>query len=188
MNYLGHLYLSKNRLEIMRSNLFGDFIKGSHLETLPEIIKEGVILHRGIDDYIDHHPVVVDLLNVLYPQLPKVAGIAVDLYFDHLLARDWEEYHKLPLEAFISDFFNYKDKSEAYFSNDFKKLLKIIEKGNWLINYQNIDGLEFACKGLSKRISFDNELKNGVNVFYKNKEIIEATFKIFIKEAIIKFN
>ena len=188
MNYLGHLYLSKNRLDIMRSNLFGDFVKGSHFEHFPMTVQDGIILHRKIDDYIDRHPAVLELLHVLYPRLPKVAGIAVDLYFDHILARDWEFYSDLTLTDFTLNFFNYEDKNEGYFSKEFKDLLRIIEEGKWLLNYEYIDGLEFACKGLSSRISFENELKNGVNVFHENKELIETTFKVFMKDAIKKFN
>jgi len=54
----------------MRTNLFGDFVKGSHFKAFPEIIKEGIQLHRKIDDFIDNHPLVLELLHVLYPQLP----------------------------------------------------------------------------------------------------------------------
>ena len=188
MNYLGHLFLSNNRLEIMRSNLFGDFVKGNKLENLPEIVSEGIRLHREIDSYIDNHPVVRELMHELYQYLPKVTGIAVDLYFDHLLAKDWNIYHPKTLDNFTHDFFNYKDISEVYFSKGFKELLYIIEKDSWLLNYQKIEGLDFACKGLSKRISFDNELKNGVLVFEENKELIENTFECFMKDAIVTFN
>ena len=33
----------------------------------------------------DNHPEVKYLLRNLYPYLPKISGIAIDLYFDHLL-------------------------------------------------------------------------------------------------------
>jgi acyl carrier protein phosphodiesterase len=188
VNYLGHLFLSNNRLEIMRPNLFGDFVKGNKFDHFPEIVVEGIRLHREIDSFIDNHPSVIDLLHVLYPKLPKVAGIAVDLYFDHILARDWRFYSDLTLTDFTLNFFSYEDKNEDYFSKEFKELLRIIEKGKWLINYETIDGLEFACKGLSSRISFENELKNGVNVFHENKDLIETTFNVFMKDAIKKFN
>ena len=66
MNYLGHLYFSKNDFELMYYNLFGDFVKGSDLSRFPIKIQEGIRLHREIDHYIDHHPYVRKLLHKLY--------------------------------------------------------------------------------------------------------------------------
>jgi len=69
----------------MNANLYGDFVKGRDYSKYPLIIQGGITLHREIDDFIDHHPLVLELLHELYAPLPKVAGIAIDLYFDHLL-------------------------------------------------------------------------------------------------------
>ena len=85
----------------MQPNLFGDFVKGKDLSRYPEKIQEGILLHREIDNYIDHHPVILELIHELYIPLPKVAPIAVDLYFDHLLAKKWSEFHSLRLEDFV---------------------------------------------------------------------------------------
>jgi acyl carrier protein phosphodiesterase len=77
MNFLGHLYFSNNNLELMYANLFGDHVKGSDYSHFPEIVQTGISLHRSIDNYIDHHPKVVELMHKLYPELPKVTVIAM---------------------------------------------------------------------------------------------------------------
>src|SRR5690554_7679267 len=69
----------------MLANLFGDFVKGKDYTYLPQIIQDGVGLHRQIDDFVDRHPLVSELRLKLYKELPKIAGIAIDLFFDHLL-------------------------------------------------------------------------------------------------------
>ena len=104
----------------MRPNLFGDFVKGNKFDHFPEIVVEGIRLHREIDSFIDNHPTVIDLLHVLYPKLPKVAGIAVDLYFDHILARDWRFYSDLTLTDFTLNFFNYEPEFDYSFAVRFK--------------------------------------------------------------------
>ena len=45
----------------MYANLHGDFVRGKDFSHLPEKLQEGIRLHRMIDDYIDHHPVVLEL-------------------------------------------------------------------------------------------------------------------------------
>ncbi len=85
MNFLGHLYFSDNKQELMLNNLFGDFVKGKDISRYPIEIQQGITLHRKIDNFIDRHPLVLELSHKLFADLPKVSAIAIDLFFDHLL-------------------------------------------------------------------------------------------------------
>lgn len=198
MNYLGHLYLSGSQLDLMLANIFGDFVKGRDYTYLPSIIQEGVTLHREIDDFIDHHPLILKLLNdFLYKELPKVAPIAIDLYMDHLLAKNWSQYHKLELKDFEQIFFKFAlNKSNQIFKSktgdfsypkEFIELLTIMHKKSWLSQYQKLDGLIMASTGLSKRISFENNLNQASVVFKKYENDIQNVFSLFMKDAQIKF-
>src|SRR5690554_7004125 len=122
----------------MLANLFGDFVKGKDYTYLPEDVQRGVLLHRQIDDYVDHHPKVTELRLMLYKDLPKIAGIAIDLYFDHLLAKQWKFYHNKNLFDYIDSFLSYalnpnhltyKEKGFAY-PQSFIHLLQIIKEKN----------------------------------------------------------
>ena len=184
MNYLGHLYFSNNDTELMYANLFGDFVKGPNLSMYPDKIRQGIKLHRLIDQYIDEHPVVLDLLHQLYEPLPKIAGIAVDLYFDHILAKKWESYHNIPLEKFVHNFYRHTKDLEQFDKPMFHFVLSKMKENNWLLNYRDISGLERACKGLSQRISFDNDLAIAPDVYLKNEVHINHAFEEFMKDAI----
>lgn len=85
MNYLGHIYLSFGDHELATANLFGDFVKGKNLSHLPQEIQVGIRLHRAIDSFTDQHEAVKEILQLIRADLPKVAPIAIDLIFDHLL-------------------------------------------------------------------------------------------------------
>ena len=195
MNYLGHLFLSGNNTELMMANLYGDFFKGSHYEVLPEIVEEGVHLHREIDSFIDHHPITRAVLKPLYDLLPKIAPIALDLYFDHLLAKHWSTYHTKQLEEFVADFFEFalNPKNQTFEENNFEypteylQLLNIIHSSHWLTRYAKIEGLEFACAGLSQRINFENNLHEGPTIFTENESIIAASFHQYMQEAMEQF-
>jgi acyl carrier protein phosphodiesterase len=187
MNYLGHLFLSNNDTELMLSNLFGDFVKGKDLSQFRPKTQEGITLHRAIDNYIDTHPAVVELLHVLYPKLPKVSGIAVDLFFDHLLAKNWNKFHAESLETFLNSFYSSLNAENAEFTAEFKHMIHHMVKVNWISYYPRLEGLEKALNGVSSRISFSNELKNGLPVFLENQVLVESTFEIFMKDAIVHF-
>lgn len=183
MNFLGHLYFSNNDFELMQANLFGDFIKGKDYTNLPLKIQEGITLHRKIDYYIDNHDVVVGLLHRLYEPLPKVAAIAVDLYFDHLLAKNWSKFHDLTLEQFTSNFYKSIDTSTDYYTSEFQFMLSKMQEKNWLLSYKKLDGLHKSCLGVSSRISFPNKLIEGAKVFKIFEKEIEDAFFMYMFDA-----
>lgn len=187
MNYLGHLYFSGDNLELMYANLYGDHFKGSDYKDLPEIIIKGIKLHRSIDNYIDHHPLVVQLMQTIYSELPKVTGIAIDLFFDHLLAKNWNRFHKLPLNSFLSKFYEYEAINTPYFSSDFNTLISNMKMSRWLNYYPDFEGLKKACQGVSSRLSFPNKLGMATEVYLKHEEDIEACFYAYMSDARSKF-
>lgn len=187
MNFLGHLYFSNNDFSIMQPNLFGDFVKGKDLSMYPKKIQEGIYLHRKIDNYIDHHPAVLELIHELYAPLPKIAGIAVDLFFDHLLAKKWEEFHLMKLQDFIQQFYRSIDPSTVYYTEHFQLVLRKMKEKNWLYNYQFIEGLHKACNGVSGRISFPNKLCDAALVYQENEKRIEESFYVYMDNALNYF-
>lgn len=168
----------------MYANLNGDFVRGRDFSHLPPILQQGVSLHRMIDDYIDHHPVVLNLLHILYEPLPKVAGIAVDLFFDHLLAQQWGNFHPEPLDKFIDAFYAAPIENSDHYADNFKFMMARMKEKNWLYQYQFEYGLMKACKGVSSRISFPNVLDSAHQVFKTYEKEVEKSFHAFMEEAI----
>lgn len=179
----------------MVANLFGDFVKGRDYSYLPPLVIEGVFLHRQIDDYIDNYSSVKKLRLNLYQELPKIAGIAIDLYFDHLLAKNWSMYHHQSLNQFVDTFTKYIDvennlifpSHQFDYPGYFLNLLHNIKKNDLLKKYVHIDGLNMASKGVSKRISFENNLDIAADVFLNNEKEIEHAFHKFMNDAIVHF-
>ena len=183
MNFLGHLYFSDNNLDLMYANLYGDFVKGKDLSEYSQLIQDGVHLHRTIDSYIDHHPIVIELLHHLYPLLPKVSGIAVDIVFDHLLSIHWDKYHTKDLKEFINEFYIYDIKRD-YGTDYFWMVIDKMKEGQWLHKYSSIEGLSKACTGLSNRISFPNVLDQAPRIYQENQALFEKAFHGFMNESV----
>ena len=187
MNFLGHLYFSGNDTELMVANLYGDYFKGNKFEGLPQKIQEGIKLHRAIDSFIDTNTGVKELFHHLYPHLPKIAGIAVDLYFDHLLAKNWKQFHSQDLNDFVNAFYQQTNHLVYDYSPHFLMMLDYMKKGNWLFNYRSLEGLDSAARGLSRRISFPNELFKAKQVFVENEPLITKHFNSYMQEAVDNF-
>ena len=183
MNFLGHLYFSDNDLDLMIANLFGDFVKGKKYLNYSIKIQRGVVLHRKIDSYIDTHPNVKELRLKLYKDLPKVAGVAIDLYFDHLLAIHWNRYHEHSFEMFLEKFYEHRSELEVEMSLDFINFLKQLREHKWINYYPTVYGLERVCSGVCNRISFKNNLDEAPKVFALREKEIEEVFFLFMKDA-----
>ena len=171
----------------MISNLYGDFVKGRDYSHYPEIVQKGIHLHRSIDHFIDTHPAVTELRLSLYPKLPKVAGIAIDLYFDHLLARNWGNYHSKEYTLFLDEFYLHQADFEQELKKDFNEFMGYFRTRKWLDHYPTAFGLAKSCEGVSKRISFENVLHKAPEQFYIREKEIQACFEIYMKDAILKF-
>jgi acyl carrier protein phosphodiesterase len=183
MNFLGHLYFSNDDKDLMLANLFGDFVKGSKFNHFSVKIQEGIILHRKIDSFIDQHNDVLELKLLLYQDLPKVAGVAVDLFFDHLLAKSWDFHHIQEYETFLNDFYVHDSEIENDLTQDFKQFITLFRERKWLNHYPTSFGLEKSCEGVSRRISFTNKLAEAPEIFYKRENEIEAVFQKYMLDA-----
>lgn len=188
MNYLGHLYFSGNDYDLMLNNLFGDFVKGKDLSTYPIDVQKGILLHRKIDNFIDRHPKVLELSHLLFEDLPKVSAIAIDLFFDHLLAKYWAQYHEKELLLYLENFYSHIQIEQDYYTNKFKIMISKLIEINWISYYPRLEGLDKACNGVSKRISFENKLINGKEIFLKFEQEIETVFFEYMIDARIFFS
>lgn len=100
MNFLAHLHLSDGTPGLMLGGIVADFVRGPDVALLPDEVRAGVRLHRQVDAFTDRHPVVQRSVGRLAGRCGWFAGIVVDVYYDHVLARDWPHYADEPLRAF----------------------------------------------------------------------------------------
>jgi acyl carrier protein phosphodiesterase len=183
MNFLGHLYFSGTDKELMLANLFGDFVRGSKHGHFPEVIQKGIKLHRSIDFYIDNHPLVKELKFDLMSHLPKVGPVAVDLFFDHLLARNWTQFHPSLYTSFLSDFYQHETDFHDHYPEQFIEFMHKLRTHQWMNHYPTKYGLMKSCEGVAKRISFETKLPTAHLVFDQMELQIEEVFHRFMSDA-----
>src|SRR5262245_55794329 len=100
MNFLAHIYLSGDDENIMVGNFIADFVKGKKKDEYPEKIRHGIELHRFIDSFTDHHPVVLNSIRSIQDHQGKYSAVVVDIFYDHFLAAAFSQYSQVPLKEF----------------------------------------------------------------------------------------
>ncbi len=100
MNYLAHTLLADGDADLEVGGILGDFVRGKPGPALPVGLRAGIRLHRAVDSYTDAHAVVGAARRLFEPPWRRYAGIMLDVWFDHCLARDFERWSTAPLERF----------------------------------------------------------------------------------------
>lgn len=183
MNLLGHIYFSGDDLQLAVANLFGDFTKGKQYMKYPEYIQRGVLLHREIDFFIDNHPKVKELVQLIRPELPRIAPVAIDLFFDHLLAGNWDHFHPVPLDQFLDWFYKQSPQYLTDFPPSFVRFMQALNQHKWISDYRDPEGLERMCRGVGSRLSFENALPGAPSVFNRYRDEISRVFHEYMRDA-----
>lgn len=105
MNYLAHIYLSGDDRRIQIGNFIGDAVKGDAYNSYSEGFRKGILLHRKIDDFSDHHPVVKEAVALGREPFGRYSAVVTDIFFDHFLAVDFPVYAGVSLQRFAWGFY-----------------------------------------------------------------------------------
>ncbi len=183
MNFLAHLYLSGQDPRIKVGNFIGDFVKGRLLsDRFEPRIALGIEMHRSIDLFTDHHPMVGKSKSRLRAKYRHYSGVIVDVFYDHFLARNWNTYHTEPLEQYVQNSYKTILDFDAILPDEVKRMMKYMVTDNWLLHYAEIDGIRQALTGMSRRTPYEsrmNEAHSDLELFYYDfKSEFEAFFPV----------
>lgn len=151
VNFLAHIYLSGDNPDLQIGNFIADFIKANRFTHLPLSIQKGIFLHRQIDTFTDAHPVVKQSKRRLHERYRHYNGIIIDIFYDHFLAKNWRNYHSVPLEIYSKSFYELLNNKKSLLPTPVIPMMKYLVKENWLLNYANFEGIEKTLIGMNKR-------------------------------------
>jgi len=178
MNYLAHLHLGGQRPGQLLGSLYGDFVKGRLQGQFAPDIEGAIQLHRSIDVFTDRHPQVDVALSRFSLTRRRYAGIVLDVFFDHCLARDWRLYADRPLELFTSDVYRVLS-SERQLPERLAKIAPHMVANDWLGSYQVFEVLEQVLRGISRRLTRPEELAAAMQELRQLYEPLSEDFRLF---------
>lgn len=182
MNYLAHLYLADEAPESLIGSLLGDFYKGRISDELAPALRAGVVLHRRVDAYTDAHPVVGRSKRRIDPAFRRYAGILIDLFYDHFLARHWGRYSAVPLEAFTQRVYGVLRARLPELPPPMQRSMGYLLANDLLMSYRRIDGIERALCGIESRLKRPSRLGAAVVELEANYPDLAADFDHFFPQ------
>ena len=180
MNFLAHLYLSGSNSDVMLGNFIGDFVKGRDLtSTFGAAIAKGIQLHRAIDEFTDHHPVVKQSKDRLRPTYRHYSGVIVDIFYDHFLAANWIVYSQEPLDQYAARVYQLVLEHQSILPERVNQLLPHMMRGNWLVNYAHVDSIQRVFTGMARRATFESKMELATEDLHRHYGEFQAEFDAF---------
>lgn len=159
-----------------------DSIRGKKYLDYPAEFQRGILLHRFIDTFTDAHPVFRKSTKRLHKNYSHYSGVIVDIYYDHFLARYWDEYSAVPLMDYTLDFYDILRDHYEILPLPVKKLMPYMIADNWLYNYSGLEGIARVLNGMNRRTGNRVGMHQAIDDLRLHYDLFENEFRVFFKE------
>ena len=183
MNHFAHLVLSQPTIESTVGNLLGDFARGLDQSELSPAVLAGLENHRAVDRFTDNHAGVAEIKQLFSKKRRRFAGIALDVYFDHLLIRHWQKFDHRNLEEVIAEFYQRMQLGQDLMpGSEMRRVTTRMIAHDWFGSYQQIDSVAEALDNIANRIRFANSFDNSIEDLTSNEDLIQNVFLEFFPQ------
>lgn len=185
MNHLAHVFLAGPDPDLQLGGLLADFHRGAPDPAWREGVRDGVALHRKIDGYTDGHAVVARLREAFDPPWRRFAGILIDIYFDHALARHWNDYARgETIDAISERALRLVEENRDWLPPELLRFAAYMRANSLFGAYAQREMIEKVLVGVSSRLRHANPLAEAGPVLWKNAQLLDARFEEFFPDLI----
>lgn len=185
MNWLAHLRLAPDEPLLRLGNLCGDFVRGIDLASLHPTLQRGVHQHRAVDAFVDAHPLVRASRERLDAPFRRFAGVLVDVFYDHYLARDWTRLGDgSRLDAFAATVHGELRDHLDLLPERLQRAVPWMQDERWLVGYAEVDGIDAVLRRMARRLSRETPLGAGAAQLRAYYDGLESDFTAFWPELV----
>jgi acyl carrier protein phosphodiesterase len=180
VNWLAHLRLAPPDPLLRLGNLCGDFVRGVDVATLHPALQRGIAQHRAVDAFVDAHAVVRRSRQRLDPPFRRFAGVLVDVFYDHYLARDWDRLgggESLP--AFAAAVHAELRRHHDLLPARLQRAVPAMESQQWLVGYAEVAGIDAVLWRMARRLARATPLGRGAGQLRAHYRGLEDDFAAF---------
>ena len=168
----------------MLGSLLGDFVKGPLGTHYGEDITRAIALHRKIDSFTDTHPVVLQSKSRISAGRRRYAGIMIDMFYDHFLAKYWHEFHAEPIREFTARIYDMLHARHAMLPDRLQTMAPRMAQSDWLASYAEVESIHAALDRMGRRLKRENRLLDSADELREHYAELESDFRVFMPQAL----
>jgi acyl carrier protein phosphodiesterase len=108
----------------------------------------------------------------------------VDMFYDHFLARYWQEYSDVPLADFARRAYALLLHEEAPLPAEMRRVVGRMAEQDWLTSYGDPVAIALALDRVSRRLRRTNTLSGAAAELTLNYAALEADFRRFLPDVV----
>jgi acyl carrier protein phosphodiesterase len=182
MNWLAHLYLSEAGVEHRLGNVLADVLRGPDCPPFTAAVQRGIACHRAIDAFTDSHPLVGQSRQRIQPPYRRFAGILVDVYYDHLLARHWYRYCDQELTLTTAEAYDGFLLYPGELPERVWRLVRRMAAEDWLAAIRDVADVQAVLARVEKRMRRPFPLASALGVLQQHDLGLEQDFLGFFPD------
>ena len=182
LNHLAHALLAGEDDALLLGSLLGDFCRGAPDPAWPAGVRAGVAFHRKVDVYTDSHPRVSAARALFDPPWRRYAGILIDVYFDHALARRWQLHGDASLDAFSARVAALLQHHQAWLPHDLNRFAGYFRAHGLFAAYARREVIEQVLAGLGRRLRHANPLADAGPALWVRADALDDAFGRFFPD------
>ena len=185
MNFLAHALLGRSEPALRVGGLAGDWVKGVLPAGLPEDLSRGVALHRAIDSFSERHAAFRASRQRVSAPRRRYAGVLVDMFYDHLLAREWWRYSDVALDCFARETYVLTERRLEQLPEHFRGAFLAMRDNDWLQGYREREAIGRALDRMARhRARQPNPLRGALAEFEAEGAGYGRDFAHFFPDAL----
>src|SRR5690606_8733016 len=162
-----------------------DSIRGNRYKHLPPRVQSGILLHRAIDTFTDAHPTVRKSTKRLHKNYGHYSGVIVDIFYDHFLAKNWEQYSEVPLDRYVEQFYDLLEDNYDILPEGVKRMMPYMIADNWIFHYSKMEGISRVLNGINRRTKNKSKMNFAILDLEEHYGKFETEFLVFFEELIV---
>lgn len=165
-------------------NLMGDFVKG-RLEKadFPADLLRGLRQHRAVDRLAMDHPAVRRSKGRLDDRFGHIKGILIDIFYDHLLSKNWSRWGVGHLADFAAGAYDLLQRHEDLLTETFRPVARRMVRHDWLTAYRDPENIKTVLNHVAARLQRPNLLAQGHGELARCGEAMSADCLAFLHDA-----
>jgi acyl carrier protein phosphodiesterase len=106
------------------------------------------------------------------------------MFYDHFLARRWDEYNDAPLERFTARIYSALHEHHAMLPERLQKIAPRMAAADWLGSYRHIEAVGFALDRMGERLKRGNALLHSSEELVIHYNAFDGDFRAFFPDVV----